>query len=325
MADEKKRAPPADEYQDRSGDLDATARLLFEVFGAPRFRDARYLDWFYRQNPEGRAIETDFADAQGRLGHIGGIPGVYHCSASETRTTFPLNVAVAERARGKGALGRVTKAHWKEAFERFDHALALGMANANSVHYFEKHDGYRVVGKLPVCVCPPLWPTLEKVTTHAVSKEFLRSAAFDALYDSLDVAPTQGWAIRWTPDVLRWRLSTPDAGYAVHVGKDAAVVSRSDVRKGIPFTIIMKTFRLKSARGRVASANGAVAAACRFRRSPAAAYAGWNRWVRVYGVPLPEKLKPAPLYLCVKGMHPEDIDKDSFEYDVWEFMDFDVY
>jgi len=321
----EKTAPP-DERLDASGNLSDTAALLYEVFHDPRFRDTAYLEWFYRKNPAGPAIETDLRDDAGRLGHIGGIPNTYHSRSGRVRSTFPINVAVAERARGKGALRRLTNAHWQQAFARFDRGtVALGMANANSAHYYSKYDGYLNMSPMPVTICPPVWPSLSWVRSRNATPEYLASSEFAELVASLDLEPTEGWGAAWDLEMLKWRLSTPNVDYAVHVAPKVVVVSRGDTRKGVPFTIVMKTFRRKAAQGRRVTANAAIAAACRHRLSPAAVYAGFSATCRVVGVSLPEKYKPSPLNLCMKSLHEGDVDWTAWRYDVFEFLDFDVY
>ena len=72
-------------------------------------------------------------------------------------------------------------------------------------------------------------------------------------------------------------------------------------------------------------ANAVIAAACQYHRAPAAIYAGRSPTCRVIGIPLPERLKPAPLNFIVRGMKPGDIDEASFVLDGYEFLDFDAF
>lgn len=307
------------------GDLRDTARLLHDVFGAPRFRDERYLDWYYRQNPLGPAIETDVADEQGRLGHIGGVPHVYHSQRGTVQCSFPLNVAVHERGRGRGLLARLTARQWASVGERFGQAILLGMANAQSAPFYMGKAGYRLQTRLPATICPPMWPELGPVEHHGVDAAFLRSAAFDRIFDSLDLSPTEGYSERWTREGLAWRLSQPDAGYAVHVGRDVVIVSALEERLGIPFLVVGKTFRRTAARSPRPVANGVIARACRYRGRALGVYGGFSATTRVFGAPLPERLKPSPLHLVV-NCHPAGwFDLSTFRYDTFEFLDFDAY
>lgn len=315
----------AEKVLEHLGDLRDTSRLLFEVYGAPQFRDERYLEWFYRKNPLGPAIETDYIDDQGRLGHMGGIPHVYQTLGRELQAMFPLNIAVHERGRGKGVMAKMTAACYAETERRWGSALLLGMANANSVHYYGTKGGYRVYTQMPVKICPSVWPSLERVNTRPIDAAYLTSSEFESLFGELDLAPGSGWSEKYTLPFLRWRLSRPDTDYRLHVGSKVAIVTSEERRHGVAFTIVMKTFRLKSAGGARTNANGVVAAACRQRRTPLAVYAGFSSQNSLSGVLLPERLKPSPLHLCVSCRPPGFLDLPSFVYDTFEFLEFDVY
>src|ERR1700760_2218061 len=91
-------------------DLAETARLLHAVFPIEKFSDARYLEWFYRENPVGAAIEIDRAEGGSRIGHVGGIPQEYHSASGIRMSVFPLNLAVAPSGRGRGLMTEMNDA-----------------------------------------------------------------------------------------------------------------------------------------------------------------------------------------------------------------------
>jgi len=308
-----------------NGDLADTARLLYDVFHAPQFADARYLDWYYRQNPLGPAIEADYGDAEGRLGHIGGVPHFYHSKDRVVQAMFPLNVAVHERARGKGVLAKVTNACYAETRRRWGSALLIGMANDNSVGYFTSKGGYRCVMQMPVRLCPLVWPSLERVSHETVTRSYLDGAAFEAMADTLDFSPTANFSQRWTKETLRWRLARPDAEYAVHEGPHSVVVTCPEKKNGVPFAVVLKTFRKKDAPKDPMPVNGVIAAACRARGAVMAVHAGFSAKTVVQGARVPEAYKPAPLHLCVSSQPEGFFDLPSFVYDTFEFLEFDVY
>jgi hypothetical protein len=310
---------------DRPGDLADTARLLFDVFHAPQFRDTRYLDWYYRQNPLGPAIETDYADDQGLLGHMAGIPHVYHSSSGELPAMFPLDIAVHERARGQGVMAKMTAACYAETERRWGSALLTGMPNANSTQYYTTKGGFRLVTPMPVKICPSAWPEFGRTVSQRVSAAYLASSDFEALYASLDLDPEDGWCEKYTLPVLRWRLSRPDTDYRIHAGKEVVIVTSTDSRYRIPFTIVLKTFRRRSAASKRPSANGVIAAACRNRKTPLAVYSGFSSRTRVHGAPLPERLKPSPLNLVIGCRPPGFLDLARLEYSTYEFLEFDAY
>jgi hypothetical protein len=310
---------------DRPSELADIARLLFDVFHAPQFRDSRYLDWYYRQNPLGPAIETNFADEQGLLGHMAGIPHVYHSRSGELPAMFPLNIAVHERGRGQGVMAKMTASCYAETERRWGSALLTGMPNANSTAYYTTKGGFRLVKPMPVKICPSIWPYFARVDTRRIDAEYLASRDFEALYATLDTDPRDDWSEKYTLPMLRWRLSRPDSDYRVHVGKEAVVVSSMDRRHGIPFTIVVKTFRRRGARSARVDANGVIAAACRTRGTPLAVYSGFSDQTSVRGVKLPERFKPSPLNLVVSSRPLGFLDLARIEYAAYEFLEFDAY
>lgn len=306
-------------------DLADTARLLFEVFGAPQFRDARYLEWFYRENPHGPAIETDYVDEVGRLGHMAGVPHVYHDRTRELPAMFPLDIAVHERGRGQGVMAKMTAACYAETERRWGTALLTGMANANSLHFYVTKGGYRLLTKMPVTICPAIWPHPERVATRKLDPSYLGSPDFERLVESLDLDPGDQLSEKYTLPYLRWRLARPDSDYRVHEGERVVVVTSAERRHGVPFTIVLKTFRRRAAGSARVEANGIIAAACRDRRSPLAVYAGFSARTRVRGVRLPERLKPSPLNLVIGCRPPGAIDPATLSYESYEFLEFDAY
>lgn len=310
---------------DRPSDLADSARLLFDVFHAPQFRDSRYLDWYYRQNPLGPAIETEYADEQGLLGHMAGIPHIYHSRSGELPAMFPLDIAVHERARGQGVMAKMTAACYAETERRWGSALLTGMPNENSTHYYTTKGGFRLVTPMPVKICPSVWPELRRVETRRITATYLAGSEFEALYATLDVEPQDGWCEKYTLPVLRWRLSRPDTDYRIHASEEVVIVTSSDRRHGIPFTVVLKTFRRRNAASARPSANGVIAAACRERRTPLAVYSGFSGRTRVYGAPLPERLKPSPLNLVVSCRPLGFLDLARVEYSSYEFLEFDAY
>ncbi|HEX4339613.1 MAG TPA: hypothetical protein VH062_27085 [Polyangiaceae bacterium] len=303
-------------------DLDDTARLLHEVFPIAKFEDARYLEWFYRRNPTGAAIEIDRVEDDLRLGHVGGIPQEYHSTATTRMSVFPLNLAVAESGRGRGLMTEMNEACFEEARRRYGIDMMVAMPNAASTRGYTGRLRFRLVGPLPVVLCPPVWPSTVVVESHHVTADYLASPGFDRLAESLSYAPGPALSHRWTAALLRWRLASPASSYAVHASDRAVIVTTVERRAGIPVAVVVKTFR-RGEPGRV-DANGVVAAACRFHRAPVALYGGFSAATRIIGVPLPDRLRPAPLNLCVRRFDDRDDSPDP-RLDTFEMFDFDPF
>lgn len=304
-------------------DLAETARLLRAVFPIEKFSDARYLEWFYRQNPVGAAIEVDRADTDGsRIGHVGGIPQEYHSASGIRMSVFPLNLAVLPSGRGRGLMTEMNEACFAEAHRVYGADMMVGMPNAASTPGYTGRLRFRLVGPLPVVLCPPAWPTTEVVTSRPVTRDYLDGRDFAELTMSLDLSPGPALSHRWTPALLRWRLASPAARYTVHASPEAAIVTCVERRLGIPVAVVVKTFR--RAGPRPVAANGIIAAACRHHRAPVALYAGFSAATKVVGAPLPSRLKPAPLNLSVRRYDDAD-DQPDPRLDTFELFDFDAF
>jgi hypothetical protein len=306
-------------------DLAELGRFLHAVFGVARFQNPRYLNWFYRENPEGKAVEVVRRDANGITGHVAGIHQTYHSATATLNAVFPQNLAVAESARGKGLMMRMNEACFTEWRKVHGDGICVGMPNAASTPGYTTLLGFRAVGPLPVVICPPVWPYLGRVKSTEATSEWRDGPAFRAFADGLDYAPTARLSQRYSPALLRWRLGAPDARYTVHEGRHAAIVSTVSRVRGVPVAVIVKTFRRRTAPRARVPVNGLIAAACRHHLAPAAVYAGFSAVCDVKGVPLPERFKPAPLNLIVRSARRGFIDAATVEFDSFEFFNFDAF
>lgn len=306
-----------------SADLEEIRQILYEVFPIERFRDLRYLRWFYRQNPEGAAIEINRYDNARPIAHIGGIPQRYHRLGATVPGVFPLNIAVSQSARGRGLMTEISQGCFDAAVERFQDGILVGMPNASSTPGYTGRLGFRLIRPLPVHVLPALWPSLGRIQSIWVDEKYLQSAAFAELGSSIDFSPGPAWSHQWTPELLRWRLSAPHARYAIHASSQVVLVTTAVRHARIPVCVIVKTFARLGADS--LSGNAVAAAACRFHRAPAAIYAGFSNAVQLRGAPLPDRFKPAPLNLIVRSLRPGFVDEASFEFERFEFFDFDPF
>jgi predicted N-acetyltransferase YhbS len=306
-------------------DLAEVARFLHAVFGVPRFQNPAYLAWFYRENPEGKAVEVVRRDASGVLGHVAGIHQTYHSTTTTLNAVFPQNLAVAQSARGKGLMMRMNEACFTEWRKLRGDGIAVGMPNAASTPGYTALLGFRAVGPLPVLICPPVWPHLGRVKSTVATPAWRSGPEFRAFAGTLDYEPTPRLSQRYSPELLQWRLGAPDARYTVHEGRDAAIVSTVSRVRGVPVAVIVKTFRRRSASAKRTPVNGLIAAACRHHLAPGAIYAGFSAVCDVKGVPLPERFKPAPLNLVVRSARRGFIDAGALEFDSFEFFNFDAF
>jgi hypothetical protein len=312
-------APDADQLDD----LRRSARLLRDTFLLPRFDDERYLRWFYRENPNGPALEENVDDGGTRMGHLAGIPQVYHRQGQELPVVFPLDLAVAPAARGKGLMSALNHRCLRAATDGLDIVAFVSVPNDSSTPGYTGRLQFRLVRPLPVVVCLPWNVGGWTVRSIEVTRAYLHSGDFDDLVASLDFAPGLDWSQKWSPELLRWRLAAPGADYRLHVTDDLVGVSCRTRAFGVPFAVILKIFpRVAAGRRRTGAI---VTAACRAHRAPVAVYAGFNARADVRGIPVPNRLKPAPLNLVFRSLDSSVVRQEDFRFGTFEFLDFDAY
>lgn len=306
----------------RRQDLLKTAYILRETFGVSHFEDEAYLRWFYDENPVGRALEEHFDEDGRRLAHLAGIPQEYHCRERRLSAVFPLHIAVDPSLRGRGMMSNLSRRCF-EASRAWNGTVAfVGMPNDNSTPGYTGRLGFRLVRPLPARIGLPGAPSFG-VRRYTVDSAFLESATFEEIAGEIDFEPGSAWSQRWTPERLRWRLGAPGASYGLHVGAAAIAVSAGIRQRGIPVAVLLKLYPRRER----APAGGAalVSSACLLHRAPLSIYAGWNDRVRLPGLVLPERFKPAPLNLIFRSLDAAVIDQDEMDFDTFEFLDFDAY
>jgi len=302
-------------------DLTASTELLGRELPGPRFADDGYLSWLYEANPWGAAFQGNVDEDGVRLAHYALIPQEYRDASGAVPGVFSLNAVTRSGTQRKGLFTRVGL----ELYERAGAAgrrFAVGVCNEKSIGAVTKYMGWTNCGGLPVRLCAPL--ARARGVEHYVGDEpFLAGGELDAIAAEVDGVPARGLTNRWTAAHLRWRLSRPDARYAVHVGDDLVAVSTRTRSFGVPAAVVMKLLPRAGRSGPLASAP-LISAVCRFHRAPFAVYAGSNAHVPVRGVQPPRRLLPSPLYLILRSLQPE-VDQAALRLDTFEFLDMDAY
>jgi hypothetical protein len=289
-------APVVDDYV-------ANTDLLNAELPDERFVDDSYLHWLYDDNPCGAAFSEHVDEDGVRVAHYALIPQRYRDAGGPQPFVFSLNAVSRSGAQRKGYFGLLQLRVWSRARDAGT-VCGIGVTNARS------HRGVQVMG----------W----RFVGHHVDADLLAGDTFTGATEGLDEQPAEHWTNCWTPEYLRWRLGAPHgARFALHVCDDLAAVSTLSSFKGVPVAVLCKVMP----RGRVdqpVPGGSTIAEICRFHKAPAAVYAGFNRWVRLRGVPLPHALKPAPLNLEVCSLS-DTIGQREFRLDTYEFLDMDAY
>jgi hypothetical protein len=324
---------------DAALDLRATAALLRDAFPIPAFASDAYLRWLYHDNPCGAAIVGNVDDDRGeRVAHLGLVPQIWRSPDRNERFLLALNAVHAvrkyvrqervrtRRDRPKRTLASLAAGLYEQA-AGVDYLGVFGVPNARSTHSFVHKQGFRLIRPLPVRACLPLPPWRGKVDSFEVDASFRQSERFDAIVAGLDELPVDRWVQQASAAWLRWRLSRPLARYALHRGPRGIAISTEEARAGSRFAVILRLYPRTDtgwAGGGRILANDLVYAACKFHRTPFAVYAGFNRHMTVWGIPVPRRYLPAPLNLSILSLQPK-LDQAHFDVDTYEFLDGDQY
>ena len=300
----------------------ANTGLLDAELPDQRFVDESYLHWLYDQNPYGQAFQESVDDDGVRVAHYALIPQRYRNPEEVVPFVFSLNAVSRSGSQRRGFFGQLQLRVWSRARDAGVRA-GIGVTNARS-HRGVQIMGWRMIGQMPVNVALPLPFGRGAWQSDPVTPAFLDGPAFAEAATGLDRPPRFGWTNCWTPEYLRWRLSSPNTPpYALHVSDEVVAVSTLSSFKGLPVAVVLKLLLRPGVEGPI-SGQPAVTEACRFHRAPAAVYAGFNGNVVVRGVPAPERLKPSPLNVELCSLS-DRIRQRSFELETYEFLDMDAY
>jgi hypothetical protein len=272
------------------------------------------------------------------VAHLGLVPQVWRSADRNARFLLALNAVHAVRKYAREERARKSRGRPKRTLASLAAGLyaqaagdgylgVFGVPNARSTHSFVHKQGFRLIRPLPVRACLPLPTWRGRVDSFEVDANFRQSGSFDAIVAGLDQLPVDRWVQQTSAAWLRWRLARPLARYALHRGPAGIAISTEETRAGSRFAMILRLYpRTDTGWGGSSRilANDLVYAACRFHRTPFAVYAGFNRHMTVWGVPVPRRYLPAPLNLSILSLQP-GLDQASFDVDTYEFLDGDQY
>lgn len=127
------------------------AKLLSDVFTNTDKFSEEFLQWQYKDNPNGEVIGIDAYLEDELAGHYVCIPVKYKFYGEERKGLLSLNTAISINHRGKGLFTKLANKTYELAIqEKFD--FIIGVANQNSTHGFLKKLEFELVGPLDVFV-----------------------------------------------------------------------------------------------------------------------------------------------------------------------------
>lgn len=134
-----------------SKSLGRYAALLSEVFTKTNKFTPEFLEWQYKDNPNGHVIGIDVFLEDELAGHYVCIPVKYSFYGIEKKGLLSLNTAIGINHRGKGLFTKLAKRTYDLAQEE-GYDFVIGVANQNSTHGFLKKLDFELIGPLDVCI-----------------------------------------------------------------------------------------------------------------------------------------------------------------------------
>lgn len=306
-----------------SEDNEISAALVRQYLPDNRFDDGRYLDWQYDENPVGGAFRESLDDPdRGRIAHGAAVPQRLRRGAERLGFLQIVNIVTVPDRQREGVMALLLSRGVPHAIEA-GYVGGYGITNDASTGMALKSFGATFAGTLPVSVVAPVPVSTRSVHTLEVTPALLGSAEFEHLTADLDDFPSQHWTQCWTTEMLRWRLARPGSRYWLHVTPELVAVSARRTVRRIPVAVLCKFLPRGGRRGPL-SARSVFAAACATHRAPAALHIGFNAHVPVRGVPVPRRLRPAPLNVACLSISAA-MDPTTFRFDTFELLDFDAF
>lgn len=168
-------------------ELEAVTALLRRVWPANRRFNLPFIEWLYRNNPNGGAIGYNAFYQDEVAAHYVVVPFQVEIEGQLMKSALALNAAVDARHRGQSLFLKLAEMTHRRAVEvDVDHIVAI--ANANSTPGFLRHLGFQLVTPLDVRFSL----TLPRPSGAAVAWQ---------------------WRRKWSAADLSWRLKNPGGCY----------------------------------------------------------------------------------------------------------------
>ena len=271
--------------------LEEVAELLAGMFPSATHIDAAYLDWTYRQNPDGSALGFNAYSGDRLVSHFAVTPLGARIDGNDERGVQMQHAATRPEFRGRGLFVELTERALRAGAEA-GYGFAVGPANAASTPAFVDKLGFQLVR--PFDVKLGVGPTPPRSSEPAG-------------------APVQFERV-WNQASLAWRLARPDLPYRVQRRAERANVFAPGGLLGIQ--VELGTFPSRWVPDSLPAASFANPLRVWIGVDPA------RSWSRRPYVDIPVRLRPAPLHFVFRDLsgrgrrlEPDRLRADMLDYD----------
>jgi predicted N-acetyltransferase YhbS len=165
------------------------AELLKKSFPDSTKFTLPFLEWQYRDNPDGKIVGFNAFQNGKLVAHYAVQPMYASIDGKNEKGLLSLNTATHPEHQGKKLFTRLAEMSYESAAKQ-GYRFVVGVANANSTHGFINKLGFQLVGKL-----------------HA-------KLGFGKIVRTRDAH--HGYKRNWNKENTEWRLSNPENKYSVN-------------------------------------------------------------------------------------------------------------
>lgn len=259
---------------------------------ARKLSDTDYLRWLYVENPLGAVVGFNARDGERLVAHYACVPMSIMIDGRVCRALLSLNTATHPDFQGKGLFTRLADLTY-EAGANAGMDLVYGVANANSTPGFVRKLGFNLVS-----------PLESRIGIGSLGS-----------FDWARLPQSARFCHDWTSESIAWRMNNPTATVKCHnTNRASFAFSTSAGRAGF------SAWAEFPVANDVLVATSADAPFC-FRVWLGLLPEGLGRF-SLYPS-LPDRLRPSPLNLIVRGLHdPLKLDASGVFFN---FLDFDAF
>jgi hypothetical protein len=191
----------------RRPELEKVTALLRRVWPKNKRFNLKFIEWLYRDNPNGPAIGYNAFCGDEAAAHYVVVPFQAEIDGQLKTSALALNAAVDERHRGQSLFRKLAELTHRQALQvGVDHIVAI--ANANSTPGFLRYLGFQLITPLDVRMC------------------FKLPRPGDANVD-------WQWRRKWSVEDLSWRFNNPGGNYWLSAGADFSCVIGTTKYRGV--------------------------------------------------------------------------------------------
>jgi hypothetical protein len=300
-------------------DLLLTANLLNDVFKPKTSISVEHLNWQYRQNPAGSACVGYLLEANEQISNYALIPKIFENSLGNKITLgVGVDLAVSPNSRGKGLFRKTIEKSYEAGIKGNLDGI-LGVANSQSSPRMTEAMGWRKLPSLDFRLLKLARSEIE-LETFRLEAHQLKQCPLEKFFDFETFTHSSGFSPIWNAELLKWRLSGPEANYYLHISESAILVTTKVSIGGIKIAVLLKAFSLNpnEVPAPIAPCASGIA---KYHKTPFVTYWGKNQHFKMDGLKIPRKFQPSPLDLVVHFFEANN----NFVLSEFELLDFDAF